>query len=315
MNLAIKFRHLLGTALMLFGILLLSVKLASANTAVESLPTAMILELESGSKISYNEYGKADGTPVFYFHGFPGSHKDVEIFYHDNNLDELGIRLIALDRQGYSESDPQDDRTLLDWALVVEEVADQLSLDMFSILAYSGGAPFAYSCAYKLPERIEKVMIVSGMTPANAPKAKKGGAMIISKAPKFFLNGMKKMLDTKPEKMEAKMRKGFPEVDRQVYDLPENNGVMISTVKEGMKHSYAGAYQDAIIYKNDWGFELREIQVPVILYHGGQDKNVRVESVRHVIKQLPECTSTIIESEGHLSLIYKYSTDLLSQLK
>jgi len=99
--------------------------------------------------LSYMEYGPKEGFPVLYFHDFPGSHEDIHLF-----------------------NGP--------------ELADHLGIGKFSILGYSGGAPFALSCAFAIPERIEKVVIVSVMGPADAPEAKKGKAMLIPKAPWDF---------------------------------------------------------------------------------------------------------------------------------
>ena len=62
---------------------------------------------EPGEKnLSFIEYGPGDGIPVFYFHGFPGSHKDIMLFKGNELAEELNIRLIAIDRPGYGSSDP-----------------------------------------------------------------------------------------------------------------------------------------------------------------------------------------------------------------
>jgi len=264
--------------------------------------------------LNYHEYGVKNGSPVLYFHGFPGSHLDIQLFTDEAQLKELNIRLIAVNRPGYSDSEGVEGRTLKDWSTKVEELADHLGLKKFSILAYSGGAPFAYACCYFIPERLNKVIIVSGMTTPDAPQAKKGSAMMIPKAPKIILKGMMKMLQTKPEKFEASMRRGFPEVDQLIYDISKIKSTMMNTILEGMKNGYKGAYQDAIIYKNEWGFMLSGIDHPINLYHGTMDQNVKIESAKYMIDLLPNCKSKIYPEEGHLSLIYNHSDDILKSL-
>ena len=272
-------------------------------------------ENSTSSELAYTEYGSPNGTPVFYFHGFPGSHTDVELFTNSEELAQKNIRLIAVNRPGYSDSPGLPGRTLLDWPAQVKDLADQLGLERFSILAYSGGAPFGYACALELADLIETYVVVSGMTPWKAPKAKKGAAMMIPKMPKLILTGFQKTLREKPEKLEANMRKGFPEVDQQVFDKPSVSTAMMNTLKEGMMKSYDGAYQDALIYKSDWGFELSEITIPVVFYHGELDQNVRIESARYVARELNDCSANIMENEGHLSLIYKYRDEILGNFK
>ena len=64
--------------------------------------------------------------------------------------------------------------TLLSWANDIRELADHLKINQFSIVSHSGGAPFAMACAYAIPERINKVAIVSGMAPTLMPQANEG---------------------------------------------------------------------------------------------------------------------------------------------
>lgn len=273
-----------------------------------------VITLNDGQQLSYMEYGSKEGIPVLYFHGFPGSHLDVELFTSDEELSMLNIRLIAVNRPGYCESEGREDRNLFDWASYIEEFADLLALREFSILAYSGGAPFAYACSYEMPERLKNVVIVSGMTPANAPEAKKGAAMMIPKAPRLILKGMIKMLQSKPEKFAANMRKGFPEVDQLIYDRPEVKEALMETIVIGMSKGYLGAYQDAVIYKKDWGFDLKDIELPIHLYHGEHDLNVKIESALYVIEKLPNCKSKVYPVEGHLSLIYNHAHEIMRSL-
>ena len=42
----------------------------------------------------------------------------------------------------------------LDWAAVIEEVADVLGIDRFSVMAHSAGAPYALASSLRSSERI-----------------------------------------------------------------------------------------------------------------------------------------------------------------
>ena len=112
--------------------------------------------------IKYVIYGSPDFTcPVFYFHGYPGS--AIEAGLADAFAKEIGITIISVNRPGFGGSDPLRHRRLLDWPQDVSFIADALRINRFSILAVSGGAPYAAACGYALGSRIEKLIIVSGI--------------------------------------------------------------------------------------------------------------------------------------------------------
>ena len=83
-------------------------------------------KLSDSRKLSQHTYGSKDGEPVLYFHGFPSSSLEVEIFKGDHIATELNIRIIAVDRPGYGGSDGQKNRTMERWAKDVAELADDL---------------------------------------------------------------------------------------------------------------------------------------------------------------------------------------------
>jgi pimeloyl-ACP methyl ester carboxylesterase len=272
---------------------------------------AKIFQISDARNLSYMEYGPSGGVPVFYFHGFPGSHEDIHLFNGAELAENLGLRIIAVNRPGYGDSDSQPGRSLSDWPTDVIALANHLGIDRFSILGYSGGGPSALSCAYSIPDRLEKVVVVSGMGPADAPEAKKGKAMFIPKAPKLILKGMSKMMVKKPEKIEANMLKGFPEVDQAILKDPKALDAMMKTMSEAFRSGYQGGLDDAKIYKSPWDFDLSQIDQEVILWHGVKDENVKIETAEYLIENLPHCTQHIKPEEGHLSLIVLHSEEIL----
>ncbi len=127
------------------------------------------IKLQDGRNLGYAEFGPPKGTPIFYFHGFPSSRLDWQLFCDDDTLAELNIRVIAPDRPGYGLSDYQPDRRLIDWPNDVIELANTLQIDRFAVLGISGGGPYAIACANGISERLIRVGIVCGMGPADAP--------------------------------------------------------------------------------------------------------------------------------------------------
>lgn len=275
--------------------------------------------LQDGRELSYRSYGKADGETVFYFHGFPSSGLEVMLNNGGQTASELGLKIIAVNRPGYGLSDFETDRQLLDWPDDISELADSLGIEKFSVLGVSGGGPYAIVCAYKIPERLKNVGVLSGMGPYSAPGVKKSAASPILKLPRFLrgpmLKGFRKMLIKNPDKVAEKMKKRFPPADAKILDIQAEKDVLLNALIEGLSAGPDGAKQDAEIYKNDWGFELGDVQKQVYLWHGEDDMSVKPETGKYVAGQLPNCIAKFYPGEGHFSLLYNEAFEIYSIFK
>src|SRR5437868_4337089 len=122
----------------------------STSTSTTTIDT--VFRLRDGRALGYAEYGDPGGTPVFFFHGSPGSrlqrHPDPSI------TSSFGARIITVDRPGYGRSDFQPGRRLLDWPADAAQLADALSIERFAAIGLSGGGPYLLACAYAMPERL-----------------------------------------------------------------------------------------------------------------------------------------------------------------
>jgi pimeloyl-ACP methyl ester carboxylesterase len=121
------------------------------------------INLVDGRTLGYAEYGSHHGFPVLFFHGLPGSRLEAEKLHHAAL--KMKVRLIGLDRPGMGLSSPQRDRTILAWAEDIDEFAATLNLKTFSIIGHSGGAAYVAACAYRIPGKVHKAVIVSGIAP------------------------------------------------------------------------------------------------------------------------------------------------------
>jgi pimeloyl-ACP methyl ester carboxylesterase len=64
------------------------------------------------------------------------------------------VHIVALDRPGYGESDPDPKRTVKSLALDIEELADELKLGhKFYVVGYSMGGEVIWSCLKYIPHR------------------------------------------------------------------------------------------------------------------------------------------------------------------
>jgi pimeloyl-ACP methyl ester carboxylesterase len=130
------------------------------------------LALGDGRKLGYAQCGRPDGEPFFYFHGHPGSR--LEARFADRAAAEAGLRVIALDRPGYGLSDFQPGRLNTDWPAAVARATDLLRIGRFSVTGASGGGPYALACGWRLPDRVTRAAVISGVGPYQVPGITRG---------------------------------------------------------------------------------------------------------------------------------------------
>lgn len=276
------------------------------------------ISLNGGKLIGYAEYGTPDGKPVFYFHGFPGSRLDWQLFNDDIALAELNVRVIAPDRPGYGLSDFKRGRKMLDWPEDISELADKMHIDRFAVLGISGGGPYAASCAYGINDRLTRAGIVCGMGPSDSPDMKEGVSWTIPGTPAVFRMFVLMLISlgvrNDPDKFMSRSRETFSEPDKQLLNQPESATFFIAGLREAFRMGVSGANQDAALYARPWGFKLQDIATEVHLWHGEQDLNVPVSVGRYVADAIPNCNAIFHQGEGHLTLPHNHIREILRTL-
>jgi len=270
-------------------------------------------------KIGISEYGDPNGNPVLYFHGFPGSRLDGNLFGFNEIGKACKTRIIGIDRPGIGISKFQPGRRLIDWPTTVLSIANTFGIKKFSILGISGGGPYALSCAYAIPERLNSVSIISGMGPFIYQESLNGKAMLIPKQigviRRLIAWGLKASVLKNPEKLKENIYKTLPKQDIEYLSLPGKMENLIDIFKECFKQGLNGYLYEAKLYRKNWGFRIPDIKTKVSLWHGTIDQNVSAELARRIASEIPNCRSTFVENEGHFSLTGKYLKIILDELK
>jgi pimeloyl-ACP methyl ester carboxylesterase len=269
------------------------------------------VKLCDGRRLSYAEYGSPEGAVIFYFHGFPGSRYEAALA--GKTALAHNVRFIGIERPGYGASDPKPDRRLLDWPDDIAEFADKLGIDKFYIIGISGGAPYTAACAWKIPSRIIKAGIISGLGPvADNVKAKS----FFGSFQKFWFFNAKylpwnvraaaalagKMIFLNTGTFIDLLEKRASASDKAVLKQSEFRGILLKSCKEAFSKSSLGFYQDLIIYANPWGFELKDIKCKVHVWHGGKDLTVNAGFGRYYKEKIPQCQAEFFPDDGHFSL-------------
>jgi pimeloyl-ACP methyl ester carboxylesterase len=281
-----------------------------------------LLTLPDGRKLAYAEFGVPDGHPVLYCHSTPGSRLDPLLLGVDT-FSQFGLRVIVPDRPGMGESDFQANRGFSDWTKDVLALTEYLGLNQFSVLAVSGGSGYAAVCAAKIPEKLSKVVIVSGSWRIDSETMKSIGFplnvmwQITTYAP-ILLPIAFKMMSQSPkagiEQDAAPPNNIMPAADNAVMAQPENLAHFQRSLREALKQGRKGPTWDMRLYVREWDFDPAEIQIPLTLFHGAQDRNFPMEFVQRVAKSLPLAQLKVYPEDGHISTCANHIDEIAKAL-
>lgn len=281
------------------------------------------VERKSGGRIAFAEYGSAKGRPVFFFHGWPSSRTMAQLT--NTAACELNVRIISPDRPGIWGSTFQPNRKLLDWPTDLQELADQLHIEKFHILGFSGGAPYAFAAAYQLPDRVRAIAVVSGAVPI-ADLADHAGLLPLYRWMMWFyrfhptlLRGLfyaaRPLISLRGFVRAAhKLLRMLPPADADALRDRRAFDICFESQRKAWSGCPDGVIQDARIYGQPWGFQLEEIDVPVRLWHGTQDRAFSFHLAEQVAARLRNCRLHLVENEGHYSLPIRHVREILADL-
>lgn len=268
--------------------------------------------------VSFAEFGMHPNFPVFYFHGFPGSHMEGKLLGFEQVASAFGCRFICIDRPGMGKSEYQSERKLLDWPELVEVVADELGLEKYAVMGLSGGGPYALAMAYTNPERLVATAVVSGMPPFYFSSTRYDLAMSLPELKEQFRKPAAVLfragVNHAPIWLVRYVMKVLPESDRKVFRDDHKLAGLLETYRSGLRQGVRGYLHEARIYSQPWGFDPGNIKIKVQVWHGAADKNVHLWSAQQLINRMPYCEPHIISNEGHFSVVVNYLPEIIKSI-
>ncbi|MGE3480293.1 MAG: alpha/beta fold hydrolase [Gammaproteobacteria bacterium] len=281
------------------------------------------LRLADGRTIAYLDLGDAGGSPIFYFHGYPGSRLEARLAA--GAAQGHGLRMLAPDRPGFGQSTFLPGRTIGAWAADVAELADRLELARFAIVGVSGGGPYALACAARIPERVSRVGLVGSPGPlALKPLTHEMIALnrlalgLIAHSPflvQLAIELAAPWIRRHPEHHVAHMMGTAPPADRRVLAEPHYHALVIESLVEALRQGGRGAASELTLLARPWDFGLQEVRMPVRIWQGLADNIVPAANARHLAAMLPASECHYLPDEGHLSLGARHFDAILADLR
>jgi pimeloyl-ACP methyl ester carboxylesterase len=266
------------------------------------------VRLADGRVVAWSSWGPADGQPLLQLHGTPGSRlsrsADPELY------DRVGANAVTFDRPGYGGSTPNRDRTVLDVADDALAVADAFGWGRFAVLGVSGGGPHALALGVRAPERVTRLGIAVGATPADLVDPDALIAHNREARRRALDEGRESLEEFLSEPARRAAEDPFGTIDYAMADAPEadrevlgRQGVrehLADSLREAFANGPTGWYDDSWTISTAWGFELADVRMPVHMWYGELDRNVPLAAVRTMASQLDVASLEILPDVGHL---------------
>jgi pimeloyl-ACP methyl ester carboxylesterase len=268
------------------------------------------IKLADGRQLTYDVYGAPDGTPVIFNHGLSDSRL---IRNPDESLTaSLGVRVIVADQPGVGGSTLQKGRRMVDWGADMEALADELGLEQFNVAGHSGGSPHALAIAYRLTDRVKKIVLASPVAPLDEEGMAK---LMINKDLKLVAKlhhlhhiiklgsnmAAKKALKNMPTFVEA-TAEDDPSDAATFLDDPAQREMFESSFTEGMIQGGEGMYEMTMALW-DWGFEPEHVAQPVTVFYGDADDILDPKMPLHLASRLPNCVTHVWAGAGHYGFV------------
>lgn len=305
----------------LFALVLRNIVLEQAGSShnaqllphITGLAHTRILRLGDGRQLSYAEYGAPDGVPVLYFHALNASR--LELLIHADRLRALGVRLIAVDRPGYGHSSFVERRDYREFIPDVRALLDELRLDAVHLLSASAGSAHAIHTAWAMPERICSVQCTAVVPPIDLILASDSPSILNGMMNQFFrvvpsllrpameLALFGQTVESLLSSMSAARGNNafsLAEPDIAYITQPEHLPYFVASTMESLHQGPRAWALESVLINQPWAIDLREVRVPVHLWHGTHDGLVPMDMIESFARALPQAELTVLEGDTHL---------------
>ena len=229
-----------------------------------------------------------------------------------------GIAALAFGRSGYAASTKKPGRITIDVLKDISELADTLLINRMVHFGLSGGGQHSIAC---------------GLEPRTVGVVTSGSLSPLVEMGDDFYTGMQQAdldewEDARRDINDLVSRfKGWMNQDTgdllSMPDMSENDkraqsssswNVLLDSVGYTMEKGFDWVADDYSSYLEPWGFDPREIKVPLVIWQGGLDQNVPPQHGKWLAANVPNSTLHFIDDESHIGLFVNYEVQIMESV-
>ena len=246
------------------------------------------LQLSDGRFIEYIDNGVSSKSALILHHGTPTSMAVWGTWLAATA--EEGIRAIAFTRPGYAGSDRKVDHTVISANNDLEEILNHLEVENFVSIGWSGGGP--YALASGLLERCSGVQLIASVSPYDAEdfdwfqdqspesiEEAKISVASLADSIAFKQGYYAEIRDRKAEEflVEYAKRASFSSFENVYRAFAEDLSL---SLRDALRVGVIGYAEDEYAFLRNWGFEVKDVRVPVVIWQGLDDLSVSPHMAR-----------------------------------
>jgi pimeloyl-ACP methyl ester carboxylesterase len=268
------------------------------------------LRLSSGCVMTYGMLGDLSSPDLVIVLDGPGSRGLARAAAAA--AEQVGVRLVAPDRPGFGGSTPQPGRRFGDVAIDLLELADDLGVTRFGVLAQSGGTPYALALASLAPDRIPHLAFTGALSPLGEPDAledvagpMRGAFVLARRAPwllrpafAFAARGVRR----DPAGAAGKFVADAPRLDRKVLEDPRLMEVHVVSGHQAIAAPAVFAYE-ARLLAQPWNVDLAAITSHVALWVGEHDSTHPPVMSRRLSERLGGAPVHVVPGAGTFGVV------------
>lgn len=285
-----------------------------------------LIETRDGRKLDVLISGDMESkVALVCHHGTPSD----STLWNDWKRDALinNLRLVSISRPGYALSDRKPGRSVSDVVEDVIDVLDEIGIENFLTIGWSGGGPHALACAALLPSRCIAASILAGVGPHGEPDldsiSDMGPENIEHK--KVTLQGESALrewaevnatpwITITDEELAGALGGLVPEIDVKALNEQGQAKIWASSIRRALNNGIDGYIDDSLLFCKDWGFRTENIKIPVTIWQGDLDLMVPFKHAEWLIKNIPKARSKLQYGHGHISLISEKKNEIIDDL-
>lgn len=211
-----------------------------------------------------------------------------------------GIWLLSYGRPSYGGSSPHVGRDVAAAAADVAQIADALGIARFAVMGASGGGPHALACAALLPERVTGVACLASLAPFAADGIDWFGGMASDGA------SLRAAVRGRQAREAYEATAEFDPESFTAGDYAALAGGWSALGDDVDIASAAGAdgvIDDDLAFVAPWGFAVTDIQAPVLIAQGGQDRVVPPAHADWLLHRLRDAELWLRPHDGHIAIL------------